>query len=291
MLDFGNVVTAMVTPFTKDDQVDLKASQKLAQHLEKTGTDCVLLAGTTGESPTLTSQEKIDLLKAVKEAVDIPVMLGTGSNNTAASIELSKKAQAAGADALLLVVPYYNKPNQEGMIAHFTAIAQAVDIPTMLYNIPGRSAINLEADSIIRLAKVPNITALKAASGNLDQITRVRLATDDSFTIYSGDDSMTLPILSIGGKGVVSVASNVIGTPIQEMVQAYHQADLEEARQAFLRLYPFFKAMFVDTNPIPIKYAVHRLGLINLSYRLPMVPPEKASRRVVDDFLSDYGLL
>ncbi len=291
MLDFGNVVTAMVTPFDAQGNLDVEAVKKLAQYLERTGTDTILVVGTTGESPTLSEEEKIVLLKVVKNAVNIPVMIGTGCNNTRESIKMSKMAEEAGADALLLVVPYYNKPNARGLYEHFKAIAESIKLPCMLYNIPGRTGINLDVETTIKLSKIPNIMALKAASGNLDHITKVRIGTDESFVIYSGDDAMTIPIMSIGGKGVVSVAANVIGAPIQEMVKMYHQGNVEGAKKAFLNLYPMFKGLFMDTNPIPVKYAVSLLGLLEDNYRLPVVGPEEDTKVAVKKLMERYKLL
>lgn len=291
MLDFGNVVTAMVTPFDARGDLDIEAAKKLAQYLERTGTDTILVVGTTGESPTLSDTEKIVLLKAVKEAVNIPVMIGTGCNNTCESIKMSKAAEEAGADALLLVVPYYNKPNARGLYEHFKAIAESTKLPCMLYNIPSRTGINLDVETTIKLSQIPNIMALKAASGNLDHITKVRIGTDESFVIYSGDDAMTIPIMSIGGKGVVSVASNVIGAPIQEMVSMFHQGNAEGAKEAFLNLYPMFKGLFMDTNPIPVKYAASLLGLLEDNYRLPVVGPEEDTKVAVKELMEKYKLL
>lgn len=291
MLDFGNVVTAMVTPFDAKGSLDVEAARKLAKHLESTGTDTILVAGTTGESPTLCCEEKITLLKTVKDAVDIPVMIGTGCNDTRATIEMSKLAQEAGADALLLVVPYYNKPNAKGLYEHFKAVAKSINLPCMLYNIPSRTGINMDAETTIALSKIPNIIALKAASGCLDHIIKIRMATTEDFVIYSGDDSLTLPILSVGGRGVVSVASNIIGAPIQEMVSLYRKGESEKARNKFFYLYPMFKGMFMDTNPIPVKYAASLLGLLEANFRLPIVGPEDDTKQLVKQLMEKYKLL
>ena len=291
-MDFGNVVTAMVTPFDTQGNLDVEAAKKLAKYLENNGTDTILVAGTTGESPTLSDAEKIELLKAVKEAVDIPVMIGTGCNDTKCSIEMTETAEAAGADALLLVVPYYNKPNAKGLYEHFKAIAESTSLPCMLYNIPGRTGINMDVETTARLSEIPNIVALKAASGSLDHMIKVHLATDESFRIYSGDDPLTLPILSIGGVGVVSVSSNVIGGRIQEMVSLYNRGEAIKAREAFMKLYPFVKGlMSLDTNPIPVKYAVSLLGLLEENYRLPIVGPEEDTKLAVKALMEQYNLL
>ncbi|QRN86157.1 4-hydroxy-tetrahydrodipicolinate synthase [Clostridia bacterium] len=291
MLDFGNVVTAMVTPFDAQGKLDVEAVRKLAKHLENTGTDTILVAGTTGESPTLSCEEKITLLKTVKDVVKIPVMIGTGCNDTRATIEMSKMAEEAGADALLLVVPYYNKPNAKGLYEHFKAIAESTKLPCMLYNIPSRTGINMDAETTIELSKISNIIALKAASGCLDHIIRIRMATSGDFSIYSGDDSLTLPILSVGGRGVVSVASNIIGSPIQEMVSLYRKGESDKARARFFNLYPMFRGLFIDTNPIPVKYAASLLGLLEDNYRLPIVGPEEDTKQFVKQLLEKYKLL
>lgn len=290
MMDFGNVVTAMVTPFDAQGNLDEQAVRNMAAHLVRTGTDTILVVGTTGESPTLSTEEKLELVRLVKDTVSVPVMIGTGCNDTAKSIALSQQAEQAGADALLLVVPYYNKPNAEGLFRHFKAIAESTSLPCMLYNIPGRTGINMDADTIVRLSEISNIVALKAASGNLDQITRVRLGTAPEFSVYSGDDSMTLPILSLGGRGVVSVASNIIGTSVQDMVAAFHGGDAAGATERFLHLYPLFKGLFIDTNPIPVKYAASRLGLMEAHYRLPMIEPQPETRRAIERLLDEYDL-
>ena len=291
MFDFGNVVTAMVTPFDAQGNLDIEAAKTMAQYLETHGTDTILVVGTTGESPTLSQEEKISLLMAVKESVQIPVMIGTGCNDTRASIEMTKKAEAAGADAVLLVVPYYNKPNAKGLYEHFKAIAEATSLPCMLYNIPGRTGINMDPETIVSLSKIANIVALKAASGNMENIIRVRMGADEDFAIYSGDDSMTLPIMSIGGRGVVSVASNVIGKPIQNMVDLYQKGNAEEARKAFLDLFPIFKGLFMDTNPIPVKYSASLLGLMRAQYRLPIVGPEESTKQAIELLMKQYNLL
>lgn len=291
MFCFGNVVTAMVTPFSEDGSLDLESARNLARYLESHGTDVILLSGTTGESPTLALEEQLRLLEAVKETVSIPVMLGTGCNDTRESVEASVAAEKGGADALLLVVPYYNKPNHRGLVEHFSVIAGSVGIPCMVYDIPSRTGIKMAVQTITELSRVENIAALKAASGDLDQIVRARMEADPSLQIYSGDDISTLPILSVGGVGVVSVASNVIGSQIQEMVRLFHEARIEESRKLFFSMYPFYKALFTDTNPIPVKYAVSLLGLVKESYRLPMTPPAPETKALVCGLMEEAGLI
>jgi len=293
MIDFGRVVTAMVTPFRADGSLDTEGAVKLARYLADHGTDTILLAGTTGESPTLTSSEKMELIRAVKAGVPgVQVMAGTGSNNTQASIDASLAAEEAGADALLLVVPYYNKPSQEGLYQHFRAIAESTSLPCMLYNVPGRTSRNLEAATVARLAEVKNIVALKAACGDLDQVTRTRLAVNHDFMIYSGDDMLTLPMLTVGASGVVSVAGHLLGQTIQEMFSAWEAGDTGKATEKHLKMYPFFKMMFMNTNPIPIKYATSRVtGLFAPVYRLPMVPPSPEEMEIIDSMLKEYEMI
>ncbi len=222
-MNFGRIVTAMVTPFNQNNELDLLATKQLVHHLIANGSDAIVVGGTTGESPTLTANEKLSLFQTVIEAAagKVPIILGTGSNNTSASIELTKQAEELGADAVMLVAPYYSKPSQEGLYQHFKTIAAATHLPVMLYNIPGRSAINLEVNTVLRLAQVDNIVAIKEASGDLDAMAAIIEGTPDSFSLYSGDDSMTVPVLSIGGKGVVSVASHIIGPHMQQMIHSF----------------------------------------------------------------------
>ena len=224
-MNFGNVLTAMVTPFNQNGDIDFEATKGLVNHLIANGSDGLVVAGTTGESPTLSHDEKVALFKYVVEVVNgrVPVIAGTGSNNTKESIELTKEAELVGVDGIMLVAPYYNKPSQEGMFQHFRAIATSTVLPIMLYNIPGRSVVNMEADTIIRLSRLENIVSVKEASGDLDQVAEIISKTSDNFSVYTGDDSMTLPTLSIGGTGVVSVASHIIGNEMQEMVQQFQK--------------------------------------------------------------------
>jgi 4-hydroxy-tetrahydrodipicolinate synthase len=270
---FGRVLTAMITPFNPSGAVDYEVVEQLAIHLVNQGTDTILVCGTTGESPTLTWDEEYELFRVVKQAVGNrgKVMAGTGSNSTQEAIEATAKAQALGLDGSLQVVPYYNKPPQEGLYAHFAAIATAVpDMPLMLYNIPGRTGRNLEPATVARLAAIPNIVAIKEASGNLDQASEIRRLTPTEFAIYSGDDSLTLPLLSVGATGVVSVASHLVGETLQKMIQAFEKGDVQQARNDHLKLMPLFKALFVDTNPIPVKAALQLQGWSVGTCRLPL---------------------
>jgi len=278
---FGQVLTAMVTPFDQNGDVDFDATRALVNYLIENGTDGLVVAGTTGESPTLSTEEKIELFKFVVDVVGgrIPVIAGTGSNNTRASISLTKQAEATGVDGIMLVAPYYNKPSQEGMYQHFTAIAESTSLPVMLYNIPGRSVVNMSVETIVRLSQIPNIVAIKEANGNLDAMAEVISQTPSDFTLYSGDDGLTLPVLSIGGAGVVSVASHIIGNEMQEMINLFKNGKIEEAAAAHRKLLPIMNALFAAPNPTPVKAALNLKGIKVGGVRLPMVPltPEETN--------------
>ncbi len=242
-MNFGQVLTAMVTPFTPQGEIDFEATRKLVNHLIANGSDGLVVAGTTGESPTLTNEEKIRLFSFVSEVVDgrVSVIAGTGSNNTYGSIELTKQAEATGVDAIMLVSPYYNKPSQEGLYQHFKAIAENTSLPVMLYNIPGRSVVSMSVETIVRLSDIDNIVSVKEASGDLDAVSEIIKRTADSFTVYSGDDGMTLPVMSVGGNGVVSVASHILGNEMQDMVQAFTQGNVKGAAEMHRELLPMMK--------------------------------------------------
>lgn len=280
LVQFGKIVTAMVTPFDRKGNVDFAKTTKLIDYLLENGTDSLVVAGTTGESPTLTTEEKVALFRHVVSVVNgrVPVIAGTGSNNTRASIELTKKAEEIGADAVMLVAPYYNKPNQEGLYQHFKAIAESTSLPVMLYNIPGRSVVNISVDTIVRLSEIPNIVAVKDASGNLDAMTEIIARTRDDFLLYSGDDGITLPVLSIGGAGVVSVASHIIGNEMQQMIAAFEAGELAKAAKLHQKLLPIMKGLFAAPNPVPVKTALQLKGLDVGSVRLPLVPLTEQER-------------
>ncbi|MEK4030141.1 MULTISPECIES: 4-hydroxy-tetrahydrodipicolinate synthase [Bacillaceae] len=280
MTSFGRVSTAMVTPFDSKENVDFERTTQLVNYLINNGTDSLVIAGTTGESPVLTAEEKVALFRHTVKVANgrVPVIAGTGSNNTRQSIELTKKAEEAGVDAIMLVAPYYNKPNQEGLYQHFKTVAEATSLPVMLYNIPGRSSVNIEPETIIRLSKLPNIVAVKEASGNLDAVTEIIAGTDDDFQVYSGDDSLTLPILSIGGVGIVSVASHVAGNEMQQMVSAFLDGNYKEAAKLHQQLLPLIKQLFASPSPVPVKTALQLKGMDMGSVRLPLVPLTEAER-------------
>lgn len=291
---FGRVVTAMLTPFNRDMEVDYDKAQVLADRLVNSGSDAVLVAGTTGESPTLTNKEKLELTRVVLEAVGsrAQVLMGTGNNNTAASVELTREAERLGVHGVMLVTPYYNKPPQEGLFRHFKTVAEATGLPVMIYNVPGRTSCNVAPETLARLAAtVKNIVAVKEASGNLDQVSQIRRLTPDSFDVYSGDDSLTLPIMAVGGCGIVSVASHVAGPMIKDMVEAYAAGEVEKAWRLHVKLMPLFKVIFITTNPIPIKAAVKLAGLDPGGLRLPLVEATPAEVAEVRKVMESLGLL
>jgi len=273
------VVTAMITPFTADGSVNYSEAEKLADYLVNHGSDAIVVCGTTGESPTLTWDEEYQLFQVVQKAIagKGKVIAGTGSNCTNEAISATQQAAKLGLDGSLQVVPYYNKPPQSGLYKHFQAIAQSSpDLPIMLYNIPGRTGQNLLPETVAQLAAIPNIVAIKEASGNLDQVSQVRHVTPSEFAIYSGDDSLTLPMLALGCYGVVSVASHLVGEQIQQMIQAFVQGKPAEATNIHLKLLDLFKSLFLTTNPIPIKTALKLQGWDVGSVRSPLddCPPD-----------------
>jgi 4-hydroxy-tetrahydrodipicolinate synthase len=284
----------MVTPFGADGSVSYSTAEALASHLVAHGSDSIVVCGTTGESPTLTWDEEYQLFKAVQQAVagKAKVIAGTGSNCTREAVAATQKAAALGLDGTLQVVPYYNKPPQEGLYQHFRAIAAASpDLPVMLYNVPGRTSCNLAPDTVVRLAAVPNIVAIKEASGSLDSVSQIRAATPANFSIYSGDDSMTLPLLSVGGCGVVSVASHLVGDRLQAMIQSFEAGRVAEATQIHLQLFPLFKGLFAMTNPVPLKAALALQGWDVGTVRLPLSTVTDDIKDALQKILSDLSLL
>jgi 4-hydroxy-tetrahydrodipicolinate synthase len=288
-MNFGSISTAMVTPFDSKGNVDFSKTTKLINHLINNGTESLVVSGTTGESPTLTTEEKIALFKHVVKVVDgkVPVIAGTGSNNTKASIDLSKKAEKIGVDALLIVTPYYNKPSQEGIIAHYKAIAEAVRLPIMAYNVPGRTIVSTSVDTVVRLSEIPNIVALKDAGGNLDTMSEIIEKTPDDFLLYSGDDGLTLPSLAVGSAGIVSVASHVIGNEMQAMIQAFHNGENKEAARLHRKLLPVMNELFKAPSPAPVKTALQLKGLDVGGVRLPLLPLNQAERAALSACLNE----
>lgn len=287
-MNFGKVLTAMVTPFDENGEIDFLAVEKLVNHLIANGSDGIVVAGTTGESPTLTTEEKLKLFQTVTEVANkrVTIIAGTGSNNTKASIELTKKTEKIGVDGIMLVAPYYNKPSQEGLYQHFRSIADTTKLPVMIYNIPGRSGVNISPETTIRLSKISNIVATKEASGNLEAMAQIIENTDDHFSLYSGDDSLTLPILAIGGKGVISVASHIIGNEIQEMIQQFLNGKIVEAASMHRKLLPIMKAMFMAPSPSPVKAALNLKGINVGNVRLPLVPLTEEEQSRLKELLS-----
>ncbi|MDN4607024.1 4-hydroxy-tetrahydrodipicolinate synthase [Sporosarcina highlanderae] len=273
-MNFGQIVTAMVTPFNEHGDIDFPATRNLINHLLANGTDALVVAGTTGESPTLTNEEKLELFRFTVDVVAgrVPVIAGTGSNNTKESVDMTIQAENVGVDAVMLVAPYYNNPSQEGLYLHFKSIANATSLPVMLYNIPGRSVVNMTVDTIVRLAEIPNIVALKEANGNLDAMAEIIDRTPASFSLYSGDDALTIPVLSIGGVGVVSVSSHIIGNEMQSMIRNFKLGNVQQAAKDHRRLLPMIKALFVAPNPSGVKAALNLTGTHVGGVRLPMIP-------------------
>ena len=292
MTDLGNVLTAMVTPFKKDLSVYYAMAEKLAVHLAENGSDGLVLHGTTGESPTLTHEEEYELYRVVVKAVKgkCKVVAGTGSNSTATAIKATKEAEKAGVDGIMIVTPYYSKPPQEGIYQHFKAIADITSLPVIVYNIPGRTGKNIETPTIARLAKIKNIVAVKEASGNLDQVAAVRKATPKDFLIYSGDDNLTYPILERGGIGVISVASHLAGKEINKMVHLFLEGKKAEAKAIHDKLMPLFDAIFVTTNPIPVKAALEMIGFPVGGLRLPLIEASQKEKETVRKALKDLGI-
>ncbi|MBQ8459015.1 4-hydroxy-tetrahydrodipicolinate synthase [bacterium] len=294
--DCGEVITAMVTPMEKDGKIDYDKVETLAKHLINSGSDALLVAGTTGESPCLTNEEEIELVNSVKRAVanKAKIILGAGSNSTASAIEYSKFAQKEGVDAILSVVPYYNKPNQRGMIEHFSAIAQSTDLPIILYNIPGRTGVEMLPSTVAFLAsKYKNIVGLKQSCADMDKITELKLACPEDFVIYSGDDSLTLPMLSIGVHGVISVASHLFGSEIKSMIRNFKSGELIAAQNMHKKLYPVFKKLFFAPNPIPVKAALAYKNLIEEYVRKPLTVLSEDEKmdlyRVIDSVKAELG--
>ena len=287
---FTGSIVALVTPF-KNGEVDFKKLGELIEFHVREGTTAISPCGTTGESPTLSHEEHEKVIAEVVQRVQgrIPVIAGTGSNNTQEALRLTKFAQKAGADGALVITPYYNRPTQEGLYRHFKALAEETDIPIVLYNVPSRTGVSISPETVARLAEFKNIVAIKEASGSLDQVSAILGLCD--ITVLSGEDSLILPILSIGGKGVVSVVANIIPRETSAMISSFFNGDMETARKAHHRLYPLTKAMFIETNPIPVKTAMRILGRLNGELRLPLCEMTEANKRQLTKALDDYGLL
>tara|TARA_Y100001960_G_scaffold326188_1_gene409987 strand:- start:2352 stop:3254 length:903 start_codon:yes stop_codon:yes gene_type:complete len=292
--NIGRLLTAMVTPFDQEGNVDFQRASELSKALVKTGSDGLLLGGTTGESPTLSYDEKLQLFSVVKESVgsEIAVIAGTTDNNTQVSLELSKDAEKLGVDGLLLTVPAYNKPTQEGLFKHFEKIANSVKIPCILYNVPSRTSLNMDSSTTLKLSSIENIIGIKEASSDLDQVTEIISNAPEGFKVWSGNDNETFLIMALGGYGVVSVASNIIGNQVKSMIGLILEGEIEQASSLHKKLLPLFNALFWVTNPIPIKYALNKKGFPVGDLRLPMVMPDEIldSGVKLDEILDNYHI-
>jgi 4-hydroxy-tetrahydrodipicolinate synthase len=292
MTEIGRLLTAMVTPFDKKGQVDYEQAKRLAQALVASGSDGVVVVGTTGESPTLTSEEQKRLFKEIKDALKGKgaVVAGTGSNSTAEAVHYTEDAQEAGADGCLLVVPYYNKPTQEGLYQHFKSIADSTDLPCILYNVPSRTITNLSVETTVRLSGVKNIVGVKEASADMNQIAKIITEADKEFKVWSGNDADTFLLMCLGGYGVVSVASHLVGKQIKGMMQMLLDGSVEGAAAEHRRMLPIFQGLFIVANPIPVKYCVSRAGFNVGAPRLPLVEPDEKTAKFLDDLMSKYDV-
>ena len=289
---FKGSIVAIVTPF-KGGVVDEEGYRELIEFQITNGTNAIVPCGTTGESATLSMEEHSRVIDIAIEAVNgrVPVIAGAGGNSTHEAIQLSKHAKEAGADATLQVTPYYNKPTQEGLYQHFNAIADAVPLPQVLYNVPGRTSVNMLPETVARLAELNEVVAIKEASGSLGQMAEILKLAGDKITLLSGDDNVTLPVLALGGKGVISVIANIVPKDSADMVQAWEEGEISKARDLFYKLLPLSKAMFYETNPIPVKTSLGLMGKINEEMRLPLAPMSSNNREKLKKALKDYGLI
>ena len=292
MAKLGRLITAMVTPFNAKGEVDHKQAQKLAKALINSGSDGLLVTGTTGERPTMTDDEQLKLVASVREAIGAKgtIIAGTGGNCTRESIAMTKEAERLGIDAALLVVPYYNKPTQEGLYQHFKAIAESTSLPCILYNVPARTVTNMAPETAIRLSQVDNIVGVKEASGNLEQIAKIIQGARGDFLVWSGNDSDTFPVMAMGGYGVISVASHLVGKQIQEMIQQTVRGKMKEAAAIHLNLLPLINALFIVSNPIPVKYALNHVGFRVGKPRLPLTEPDDKSKALIEATLKNYRI-
>lgn len=292
MKELGRLLTAMVTPFDVEGAVDYQQAKKLALALLDSGSDGLVVSGTTGESPTLSKEEKLRLFAEVKSVVTGrgTVVAGTGGNNTKESQELTKEAEKIGVDACLLVVPYYNKPTQQGLYQHFKAIAGSTTLPCILYNVPSRTVTSLAADTVIKLSQIDNIVGIKEASGNLGQIASIVERARSGFLVYSGNDSDTFPILALGGYGVIGVATHIVGIQIKDMMEKFLEGKIQEAASIHRQLLPLINALFIVSNPMPVKYALNCLGFPVGKPRLPLTEPDEKSAQLIKSTLRNYHI-
>ena len=292
---FGRLLTAMVTPFNADGSVNYEKAADLAEWLINNGSDGLVVAGSTGEAATMSAEEKLELFRVVVNRINkrVPIIAGTGSNNTADSVKMTKMAEAMGVDGALIVGPYYNKPTQEGFYQHFAAVAQSTGLPIIVYNVPGRTASNISPAIVARLAAdFENIVAIKEAAGNVAQVAELYSVLPEEFTVYSGDDGLILPFMSVGATGLISVLSNIGGGILQDVMQAYEDGRVREAAKLNARMVPLANAMFIETNPIPVKAAVTLVTGIDAGQpRLPLTPMEPANKAKMVAVLQEYGLV
>jgi len=289
---FEGSIVAIVTPI-KNGEVDKESYRKLIEFQIENGTNGILTCGCTGEPATLSMEEHKDLIKYTVETVNgrISVIAGTGSNNTEEAIELTSFAKEAGCDAALLITPYYNKPTQKGLYLHYKKIAESVDIPIILYNVPSRTGISISPETVAELSKIKNIIGIKEASGSIEQVCKIISLVEDNFIVLSGDDSLTLPIISVGGKGVISVAANVAPKDMSDMVKFALNGEIEKARKIHYKLFPLFKVLFIETNPIPVKTALSIMGMIQAEWRLPLTSPSEESYKKIEQTLKECGVI
>ncbi|MBU2536028.1 MAG: 4-hydroxy-tetrahydrodipicolinate synthase [Chloroflexota bacterium] len=292
MKELGRLITAMVTPLDEKGEVDYEQATKLALALLASGSDGVLVVGTTGESPTMLRAEEYRLFRDIKAAVGGKgtVIAGTGSNSTAEAVGATKEAEKIGVDACLLVVPYYNKPTQEGLYQHFRTVAESTSLPCIMYNVPSRTVVNMNADTVIRLSKVDNIIGVKEASGNFEQIAKIIQETSDDFFVWSGNDTDTFLIMALGGYGIISVASHLVGNQIKQMIDSFVDGKVAEAASIHRRLLPLVDALFIISNPIPVKYAVNQVGFRVGKPRLPLTEPDEKTAAIIKDTLKNYTI-
>lgn len=289
-MKFGKVMTAMVTPFDAEGKITEALTTQLVNYLIDNGSDGLIVAGTTGESPTLSHDEKLDLFSyAIKAAAGrVPIILGTGSNNTAESVSFTKEVADLGADGVLAVVPYYNKPSQAGIYAHYKAIAAATDLPVVVYNIPGRSAVKIELDTLVELAKIPNITAVKDCTADFAMLAQLQSKVGDQLAIYSGEDALTLPLYAVGGSGVISVSSHVVGTEMQAMLNAFDAGDVARAQQLHRDLMPVIGACFSVPSPAPVKFWLNKQGIETGEPRLPIIAVTDEEVTIIEKSITDF---
>lgn len=285
MIHWGRLITAMVTPFDEELNVNYEEAIRLAKRLVEEGNTALVITGTTGEAPTLSGDEKIRLYEEIKANVDVPIIAGVGTNATSDTIDNAKEAVKAGVDGLLVVTPYYNKPNQKSLYEHFKAIAETVDLPIMLYNVPGRTSCNMQPETVKQLAEIENIVALKEASGDMNQISEMIRRVPKDFSVYSGDDAMTLPSMAVGAYGIVSVCSHIVSKELKEMIDAFVEGDTKKAMAMHLQLLNLFRILFIDANPIPVKAALNMTGNKAGGLRLPLTEASEPVKEQIKEAL------